>query len=117
MSWGSGNAQDSIVTVSGILTSRCALQLPACRVKLRCKSAERLHDVTPTICPARCRYAAGVRTDAEKTERALRQLAGLLDEWAGAQRSWLWLDCIFAGERVMPRSCASSSMREGCCLS
>lgn len=46
-----------------------------------------------------------MRADAEKTERALRQLAGLLDEWSGAQRSWLWLDCIFAGKH--PRNLLS----------
>lgn len=43
------------------------------------------------------RYVAGVRADAERMERSLRQLTSLLDEWSGAQRSWLWLDCIFAG--------------------
>ncbi|KAK9840828.1 hypothetical protein WJX81_007516 [Elliptochloris bilobata] len=58
------------------------------------------------------RYAAGVRADAERMERSLRQLAGLLDEWSGAQRSWLWLDCIFAApdiQRHMPHEAKAFS--------
>lgn len=51
-----------------------------------------------------------MRADAEKTERALRQLAGLLDEWSGAQRSWLWLDCIFAGEHYHNEALQASEL-------
>ena len=46
------------------------------------------------------RYVAGIRSEVERTERALQLTGAVLEQWAAAQRDWLWLDCIFAAPDI-----------------
>ena len=46
------------------------------------------------------RYVAGIRSEVERTERALHLTGAVLEQWSAAQRDWLWLDCIFAAPDI-----------------
>ena len=46
------------------------------------------------------RYVAGIRTEVEKMEKALKLFADVLDEWIECQKQWMYLESIFSAPDI-----------------
>lgn len=46
------------------------------------------------------RFVAGIRTEVERTETALRLFSETLDEWLECQRQWMYLETIFSAADI-----------------
>lgn len=47
-----------------------------------------------------CRYVAGIRSEVEKTEKALSLFSDTLDEWLAVQKNWMYLESIFSAPDI-----------------
>ncbi len=43
---------------------------------------------------------AGIKNDVERVDRQLRLFSETLDAWATCQKSWMYLECIFAAPDI-----------------